>query len=121
MYLSESRLPALSFSQISEKCVSRSWLLLRTGTWHCGCPLAALRTFANTSQCLQIVLTPISEDYGRKTIFIACLTLVYLLHIPIALAQNIETLMICRFLAGFMASPIFNVSCQACYDSVCVS
>ena len=76
-------------------------------------PLGRIAHCADTSAHSQIVLTPISEDYGRKTIFIACLTLVYLLHIPIALAQNIETLMICRFLAGFMASPIFNVSLQA--------
>lgn len=58
----------------------------------------------------QVVLTPISEDYGRKITFTVSAILLYLFQIPIALAPNYATLIICRFIAGFVASPIFNVS-----------
>lgn len=56
-----------------------------------------------------VVLSPIAEDYGRKWVFTAGLVLLYALHIPIALAPTYATLPICRFLAGFVAAPIFNV------------
>ena len=57
-----------------------------------------------------VVLTPISEDYGRRITFTISALLLSILHIPIALAPNYATLVICRFIAGFVASPIFNVS-----------
>jgi MFS family permease len=57
-----------------------------------------------------VVLSPIAEDYGRRWTFAICLALTYIFQIPIALAPNLTALVICRFIAGFIASPIFNVS-----------
>lgn len=56
-----------------------------------------------------VLLSPIAEDYGRKWTFFVCLLLTYIFQIPIALARNYATLVVCRFIAGFIASPIFNV------------
>jgi MFS family permease len=58
----------------------------------------------------QVVLTPLAEDYGRKYTFTASCALLYIFQIPIALAPNYATLVVCRFIGGFVASPIFNVS-----------
>ncbi len=57
-----------------------------------------------------VVLSPVAEDYGRKYTFTLCLLATYIFQIPIALAPNYATLVVCRFIAGFVASPIFNVS-----------
>ena len=60
-----------------------------------------------------VVLTPLAEDYGRKPVYTASMILLYLFQIPIALAPNFVTLAVCRFIGGFVASPIFNVRAPA--------
>jgi len=59
-----------------------------------------------------VVLTPISEDYGRRPTFAACLAVLALLQIPTALAPDYATLVVCRFLSGCVAAPIFNSCCN---------
>lgn len=59
-----------------------------------------------------VVLSPVAEDYGRRYTFTLCLLGTYIFQIPIALAPNYATLVVCRFIAGFIASPIFNSVCN---------
>ncbi|KAG7441532.1 MFS general substrate transporter [Guyanagaster necrorhizus] len=46
---------------------------------------------------------PGSELYGRRPVMIGTMTVYTLFHLGQALAQNIQTLMICRFFGGFFA------------------
>ena len=51
--------------------------------------------------------SPLSEapKVGRNPVYIATLTFFLLLQVPIALAPNVETVLIFRFLASFFGSP----------------
>ena len=51
--------------------------------------------------------SPLSEvpSIGRNNIYLVTLTIYILFQFPIALAQNIETLLVFRFLTGFVGSP----------------
>ncbi|KAJ7249746.1 major facilitator superfamily domain-containing protein [Mycena haematopus] len=52
---------------------------------------------------------PGSELIGRRPIFFFCMSMYTLLHLGQALAQNIETLLITRFLGGvFAVAPLVN-------------
>lgn len=56
-----------------------------------------------------LIWAPGSEFIGRRPIFIGTFVVLVLFQIGEALAKNIETLLICRFLSGvFAASPITN-------------
>ncbi|WPH03095.1 putative mfs multidrug protein [Acrodontium crateriforme] len=50
-----------------------------------------------------IVWGPFSELFGRKTPLFAAYFVFAIFNIPVAVAQNVETIMICRFLSGFFA------------------
>ncbi|KAK4623692.1 Citrinin biosynthesis cluster MFS transporter mrr1 [Fulvia fulva] len=51
-----------------------------------------------------IVWGPFSELYGRKPPLFIGYFIFGLFQIPVAVAQNLETIMICRFFGGFFAS-----------------
>ena len=52
---------------------------------------------------------PFSEQWGRRPIFIITYALFAIFNIPCAVAKNVETLLVCRFLAGFFgSSPLTN-------------
>ncbi|KAF8205974.1 multidrug transporter [Mycena galopus ATCC 62051] len=52
---------------------------------------------------------PGSELVGRRPIFVFAMSMYTILHLGQALAKNIQTMLICRFLAGFFAiSPLVN-------------
>ncbi|GAA5887424.1 hypothetical protein JCM6882_002524 [Rhodosporidiobolus microsporus] len=56
-----------------------------------------------------LLWAPFSEQFGRRAVFIPTYLLFAIFHIPCALAKNVETLLICRFLAGFWGSaPLTN-------------
>lgn len=56
-----------------------------------------------------IVFGPGSELLGRRPIFMVAMSAYTVLHLGQALAHNIETLLITRFLGGFFASaPLTN-------------
>ncbi|KAJ6534455.1 major facilitator superfamily domain-containing protein [Mycena vulgaris] len=56
-----------------------------------------------------LVLGPGSELIGRRPIFVIAMSTYTLLHLGQALAQNIETLLIARFLGGsFAVAPLIN-------------
>lgn len=54
-----------------------------------------------------MVFSPMSENvlFGRTSIYVVTLLIFFLLQIPTALAPNIASLCVLRFLAGFYASP----------------
>lgn len=49
----------------------------------------------------QVIWGPMSELYGRKIPLFAGFVIFAIFQVPVAVAQNIETIFICRFLAGF--------------------
>lgn len=48
-----------------------------------------------------VVLSSLSEIYGRRPIFLISVLLFGILILPVALARNIETILISRFFGGF--------------------
>ncbi|KAK1724410.1 major facilitator superfamily domain-containing protein [Colletotrichum acutatum] len=48
-----------------------------------------------------LVFGPLSELYGRKTPLLLGLLVFCVFNIPIAVATNVETILICRFIVGF--------------------
>ena len=56
-----------------------------------------------------LFLAPLSEMYGRKPVYVACMAVFTLFQIGCALAENIETILICRFFIGLAGSgPLTN-------------
>ncbi|PWN19725.1 MFS general substrate transporter [Microstroma glucosiphilum] len=51
------------------------------------------------------IVAPLSEQFGRKPVYLICWALWVLMSFPIAFSPTIEGILICRFLAGLMASP----------------
>jgi MFS family permease len=57
------------------------------------------------------MFAPISELYGRKISFLPAYFFFGVFLIGVATAENLQTIMLCRFFAGLMASaPISNVA-----------
>lgn len=48
-----------------------------------------------------VVLSSLSEIYGRRPVYLISVLLFGLLIVPVALAKNIETVLISRFFGGF--------------------
>ncbi|KAK5132524.1 hypothetical protein LTR08_008908 [Meristemomyces frigidus] len=56
-----------------------------------------------------MVLAPLSEYYGRSPVYIGSWFILVIFQIPLALAPNIETVIICRLIQGFGGSaPLSN-------------
>ncbi|KAI0157711.1 major facilitator superfamily domain-containing protein [Xylariaceae sp. FL1272] len=56
-----------------------------------------------------MLLAPLSENFGRRNVYIGSWFSLVVLQLPIALAPNIGTIIVCRFLAGFAGSaPLTN-------------
>lgn len=47
-----------------------------------------------------VLLAPLSEYYGRQPVYIISWFIVFIFQMPIALAPNIGTVIVCRFIAG---------------------
>ncbi|KAK4501637.1 hypothetical protein PRZ48_007446 [Zasmidium cellare] len=56
-----------------------------------------------------IVFGPASEVYGRRVPLFIGYIIFAIFQIPVAVAQNVETIMICRFLGGFAASALLAI------------
>lgn len=57
-----------------------------------------------------LVWAPLSEEIGRRPVYIISYGLYVIFNIPCAVAKNIGTLLVCRFLCGvFSASALTNV------------
>ncbi|KGO69289.1 Major facilitator superfamily domain, general substrate transporter [Penicillium italicum] len=60
-----------------------------------------------------IVFGPLSELYGRKKPLIIGFYIFAIFQIPAAVAQNLQTIFVCRFLGGLFASaPLAIVGCM---------
>lgn len=56
-----------------------------------------------------LLLAPLSEYYGRSPVYLVGWGLLVIFNIPIALAPNIGTILVCRFIQGFAGSaPLSN-------------
>ncbi|KAJ5356262.1 major facilitator superfamily domain-containing protein [Penicillium concentricum] len=51
-----------------------------------------------------LVFGPLSELYGRRIPLLAGFLVFSLFNIPVAVAQNLQTIMVCRFIVGFGGS-----------------
>lgn len=51
-----------------------------------------------------LLLAPLSETFGRRPLYLICLSIFTLLQIPSAISPNIETLVAMRTIAGFFGS-----------------
>lgn len=51
-----------------------------------------------------IVWGPLSELYGRRTPLLVGYFIFAIFNIPVAVATNIQTIMVCRFFGGFFSS-----------------
>ncbi|KAF2713453.1 MFS general substrate transporter [Pleomassaria siparia CBS 279.74] len=57
-----------------------------------------------------MVLSPLSEFFGRRPIYICSFTFFLIFMIPCALAQNTQTMLIARFLDGLAGSAFLSVA-----------
>ncbi|KAL3456047.1 major facilitator superfamily domain-containing protein [Aspergillus heterothallicus] len=56
-----------------------------------------------------VLLAPLSEHYGRQPVYLVSWFLMCLFQLPLALAPNIGTMIVCRFIAGFAGgAPLTN-------------
>lgn len=51
-----------------------------------------------------LILAPLSENFGRRNLYLTCFTIFTLLQIPTAFSPNIETMVALRTIAGFFGS-----------------
>ncbi|KAJ5934526.1 hypothetical protein N7466_004073 [Penicillium verhagenii] len=57
-----------------------------------------------------LFLSPLSEFFGRRRIYIVSFTLFLIWLIPCAVAKNIETMLVCRFINGLAGSAFLSVA-----------
>ncbi|KAL8276146.1 hypothetical protein RQP46_011440 [Phenoliferia psychrophenolica] len=60
--------------------------------------------FTFTFGAAPLILAPFSEVYGRNGIYFVSAVVFTLFFLPQALAQNIETMLVCRFISGIAGS-----------------
>ncbi|KAJ4388999.1 hypothetical protein N0V93_006461 [Gnomoniopsis smithogilvyi] len=51
-----------------------------------------------------LILAPLSETFGRRTLYLTCFTIFTVLQIPTAFSPNIETMIVLRAISGFFGS-----------------
>lgn len=57
-----------------------------------------------------LIAAPLSENYGRKIVYLSTFPIFGLFTLGAGLAQNFATIVICRFLAGVFGSPALAVA-----------
>lgn len=57
-----------------------------------------------------MLFSPLSEFYGRRPIYLVAWSLYVIFFIPQAVAHNVQTIIVCRFLNGFAGSTFLAVS-----------
>lgn len=65
-----------------------------------------------------LLLAPLSEMYGRRPIYLISVGLFTILTLPVALARNIETILICRFFSALFGSAMMSNSPGSVNDVV---
>ncbi|GAA5972660.1 hypothetical protein JCM11641_002963 [Rhodosporidiobolus odoratus] len=66
--------------------------------------ILGITLFTLTFGAAPLLLAPLSEVYGRNSIYLASAIVFALFFIPQALAQNIETVLVSRFISGIAGS-----------------
>lgn len=62
-----------------------------------------------------LIWAPLSEQFGRRPVYFISFALYVIFNIPVALAPNIGTVLVCRFLQGcFSASALTIVGASIC-------
>ena len=56
-----------------------------------------------------IFLAPFSEELGRQVMYYISYSIYVLMFIPLALATNIETVIICRFIQGLFPTYLIDI------------
>lgn len=94
-----SALYTSTYGQLEEEFhVSRLVATIGLTTFVCGLGLGPM------------FLSPLSEFYGRRIIYICAFGMYFIWLIPCALAQNIETMLIVRFFDGLAGSAFLSVA-----------
>ncbi|CAO1612711.1 unnamed protein product [Parajaminaea phylloscopi] len=57
-----------------------------------------------------LVLAPMSENFGRNSTYYTSFFIFAIFQLPVALAHNIGTILVCRFIAGFAGSVPLTVT-----------
>jgi multidrug resistance protein len=57
-----------------------------------------------------LFLSPLSEFYGRRNIYLVSFTLFLIWLVPCAVAKNIQTMIVCRFFNGLSGSAFLSVA-----------
>lgn len=56
-----------------------------------------------------VLLAPLSEYYGRQPVYVVSWFILFIFQLPVALAPNIGTILVCRFIGGFAGgAPLTN-------------
>ncbi|KAI6086997.1 major facilitator superfamily transporter [Hypoxylon rubiginosum] len=72
--------------------------------------ILGLSLFVLGIACGPLLFSPLSEFYGRRPIYLVAWTVYVIWIVPQAVARNIETILIARFLDGFSGSTFLAVS-----------
>lgn len=56
-----------------------------------------------------VLAAPISETLGRRTVYLVSLPLAALFTLGAGFSQDIASLVVCRFFAGFLGSPVLAI------------
>ncbi len=81
-----------------------------------GAASLALAAYALASACLQIVVAPLSDRFGRRPVILCCLSIFVLATIGCALAPDIGSFLACRTLQAAIA-PSYAVSLAMIRDT----
>ncbi|CAG8228203.1 unnamed protein product [Penicillium olsonii] len=65
-----------------------------------------------------LLLAPVSEMYGRRPVYFVSVGLFTIMTLPVALAHNIETILVFRFLSAFFGSAMVSNSPGSVSDVV---
>lgn len=56
-----------------------------------------------------VLLAPLSEYFGRQPVYVVSWFILFMFQLPVALAPNIGTILVCRFIGGFAGgAPLTN-------------
>jgi MFS family permease len=70
--------------------------------------ILGMTTYLLGMACGSVVLAPLSEMYGRRPVYITALGLFVVFVLPCALATNIATILVFRFIGAFCASALIS-------------
>jgi hypothetical protein len=70
--------------------------------------ILGVTTYLLGMACGSVVLAPLSEMYGRRPVYIIALGLFVIFVLPCALAKNIATILVFRFIGAFCAAAMIS-------------